>query len=1536
MSTNQKGKPHKPIKNDESILDSVQERFFDGLWRWNIENPESEWANPQLLFILGYTPIQQFNTTNFNWQDLINLDDLKIASDNLKKHLLDPDYPYDQQIRFTHKNGSTIWVHSKGYAERNNSGDPIKMLGFHQDITELKNTQLKLEEARNTFEKKHLALFENAPHAYQTIDNKGIIIEVNTKWLEILGYKKESVIGLNFIDFIHPNSINTFKANFKKLITTKKQTEVEYRLKHKSGNSIYALFKSCIVLDQFGNFSHTYCSFNDITVQKESELNIKRERDLYETVINSIPSRVFWKDLDSKYIGCNKNFAEDAGVSSIADVIGKSDNDLIWKEDAEKFRADDKQVIQTGKPKINYNEHFNDSSGNTVSWKTNKMPLVNSKDQIIGVLAIAENITEELKLTNKLKESEERFKNIFEQSPLAIQIYDKHGKLININKETLNLFGLKNKEQILGYDLWQDPHLTPKLKKLLKAGLPVTVLGFFDTEAPTDFNPEPNSNQGVKYLDMLVFPLYTEEELTGYLVQISDITKSKIAQEELKHNERKFKSVFNYSNIGIILSDNKGVITDVNYEFLKMSGFKKEKVIGYRYGDIRTKDSENERRIYKKFIKKEINHFRLEKRLEKKDGSYIWLDTAVTARRDENGNIDMFVLMLIDITKSKKNKESLKKMYHELKTVYDNDPSYLFFKDTKNNIIKVNNAVVEATGLSKEQIEGKHESEIYPPDIANKYYQTDLEVINSGKIKRNYLNPLYHVSGEVRWTYTTKIPIKENGKDVSGILVVSTDVTELKQNQERLKVAIEGANLGTWEWNIKTGEVYTSKYWIEQLGFTEEEFTPSIEFWNSLVHYDDIERSNNIMKEHLQGETNVYSDELRIKNKAGEWIWVYDNGKIVEYDNEGKPLIVSGIILDITKRKESEKQVKLLGSSVEQSPIASVITNKKGMIEYINPAFTKITGYTTDDVKGKTPRVLKSGRQNLKFYENLWNTITSNNKWSGELLNEKKNGELYWSDLVISPIVNSKNEITNFVAVSEDITNKKNQEQRIQLLGRGIQQSPVAVFVTNKNGNIEYINPAFTNITGYSFKDIKGKTPQILNSGTHSKTFYENLWGTISNKKKWIGETKNKKKNGELYWSSLVISPIVNPNDEITHFVAVSEDVTSKKVMIDDLITAKDKAEEANRLKTEFLNNISHEVRTPMNGILGFTEYLGKPDLDDEKRLYYSSIVKNSGQQLLRIIDDLIEISTIETKQIKVSKKLFCLDDFLMELKTIYDLKSKEKNIPLRFIKPEENHDIYIETDKSKLHKIISNLLDNAFKFTKNGFIELGYYINPENNSVVLYIKDTGKGIEQKNIERIFERFVQEDKSITQNYGGLGLGLSIAKENTQLLGGKLTLLSQKEKGSIFYVTLPENIKIVETNNQINKPTKNNKTDKEFITILIAEDENLNFIILKTLLLDSNSKYKIKHAFNGQEAVDICNNEFIDIVLMDINMPIKNGYEATTEIKRKYPKLPIVAQTAYSLEDDVKKAFDAGVDDLIPKPIDKKLLIKTVKKYLNVK
>jgi len=558
-----------------------------------------------------------------------------------------------------------------------------------------------------------------------------------------------------------------------------------------------------------------------------------------------------------------------------------------------------------------------------------------------------------------------------------------------------------------------------------------------------------------------------------------------------------------------------------------------------------------------------------------------------------------------------------------------------------------------------------------------------------------------------------------------------------------------------------------------------------------------------------------------------------------------------------------------------------------------------------------------------------------------ELRFKKEDDTLLTISVNSSPIYVAE-KIVGVVSFGRNITHDKLIQEQLTLLNKAISQSPVTVVITDKNGDIRYANPKFTELTGYTIDEALGKNPRILQSGFHNKGFYNELWETISSGKNWQGEFLNKKKNGDTFWESAVISPVTNSNGELSYYIAVKEDITEKKKMIEDLIAAKVQAEESDRLKSAFLANMSHEIRTPMNGILGFAELLKMPDLTGDQQQEYIGIIKKSGDRMLNIINDIIDISKIESKQMKVSLSETKINEQTEFVHTFFIPEAENKGIKLICKNGLPAYESVIITDREKLYAILVNLVKNAIKYTDSGIIEFGYTLRTDNRLakgsemgyLEFYVKDTGIGVPVNRQDAIFDRFVQADIADSRAFQGAGLGLSISKAYVEMLGGRIWVESEVGKGSAFYFTIPYQVE-KEVSPIISEIFKADEVLSQIrnLKILIAEDDETSELLI-TLAIRSFCD-KVFTARNGKDAVEICrNNSEIDMILMDIKMPEMDGYDATRLIRQFNNEVVIIAQTAFGLTGDKEKALEAGCNDYISKPIDVVLLKSLINKYFN--
>lgn len=368
-----------------------------------------------------------------------------------------------------------------------------------------------------------------------------------------------------------------------------------------------------------------------------------------------------------------------------------------------------------------------------------------------------------------------------------------------------------------------------------------------------------------------------------------------------------------------------------------------------------------------------------------------------------------------------------------------------------------------------------------------------------------------------------------------------------------------------------------------------------------------------------------------------------------------------------------------------------------------------------------------------------------------------------------------------------DIVERKNAENELRKLAQAVEQSSVSIVICDLNGNIEYVNPITTIKTGYLKEELIGKNPRIWSSGKKSSNEYASLWQTVKSGNIWQGEFHNKRKNGELYWEYATISPILDSEGNTTHLLAVKEDITEQKKLVSELYDAKARAEESDRLKTSFLRNISHEIRTPLNGIMGFANLLRKDDISKDEKEECIKFIQDSGNRLIEIVENIIAIAQIETKQIAIQTESFSINSMMNDLYSVFAPTSAAKGLILYCNNSLSDENCTIISDYLKLSQVLNNLIKNAIKFTLHGSVNFGYEI--KNNEVQFYVKDTGIGIAAEHHEIIFERFIQAEISISRAYEGAGLGLAISKGLIELFNGKIWAESEVGMGSTFYFTI---------------------------------------------------------------------------------------------------------------------------------------------------
>lgn len=499
---------------------------------------------------------------------------------------------------------------------------------------------------------------------------------------------------------------------------------------------------------------------------------------------------------------------------------------------------------------------------------------------------------------------------------------------------------------------------------------------------------------------------------------------------------------------------------------------------------------------------------------------------------------------------------------------------------------------------------------------------------------------------------------------------------------------------------------------------------------------------------------------------------------------------------------------------------------------------------------------------------------------------------------------------------------------RLAMAASVFEHAAEGIVITDAEQRILDVNPAFSQITGYSRVEVQGNTPRLLSSGRHDGIFYESMWRSIRDEGQWRGDIWNKHKNGEVYPEQLSIVAVRDGAGNVARYIGIFSDISeiARKVATrtQELNKAKSQADAANQAKSAFLANMSHEIRTPMNAILGLARIGTKENLGSKSWEIFKRI-QESGNYLLGIINDILDFSKIEAGKLVIDEQPFHLCEVVAKARNHIAEAAQQKRLALH-VEINENLPTYLVGDSQRLQQVLTNLLANAVKFTEHGQVLLTIQRTDEN--MIFNVADTGIGMTPDQVSRLFAPFEQGDTSITRNYGGTGLGLAISSRLVQLMGGDISVTSQPNCGSVFTVTIP----MAEGKTPVEeKPLAVPEVHSLLgCRVLAAEDIEVNRLVLEDILADAGAS--VVFAENGKVAVDcvMMHPDAFDVVLMDVKMPVMDGYQAACCIRKIVPTLPVIGLTAYALAEERKKCLSAGMVSQVTKPIDPNELIQSIR------
>ena len=720
-------------------------------------------------------------------------------------------------------------------------------------------------------------------------------------------------------------------------------------------------------------------------------------------------------------------------------------------------------------------------------------------------------------------------------------------------------------------------------------------------------------------------------------------------------------------------------------------------------------------------------------------------------------------------------------------------------------------------------------------------------------------------------------------------------------------------------------------------GYSEQELTSTP--FPVFLHPDDRDK---VVERHwarLRGEEPLGRNyEFRLITKDARAIWFVNCATIINW--EGRPATLS-ILTDINEQRKLEEALRDREAKfrlLTENTSDNIWTmNLDGRLTFISQSISRIRGYSAEEAITQSLDEVIAPNSLATAYAKLGETVANVKlgipveKVLLELELLCKDGSSVWTEIIINGMYDNDGAFVQLVGVTRDIGKRRRREFELLKLSRAVEQTPVSIVITDVAGYIEFVNPKFSELTGYTSEEAVGRNPRVLKSGNTPKSTYKDLWETIKSGKIWQGEFHNKSKDGSLFWEHATISPLRDSAGSITHFIAVKENITEKKIIMEQLVYAKEQAEAATRAKGDFLATMSHEIRTPMNGVIGMTGLLLDTELDEKQRLY-AETVSRSGDHLLTLINDILDFSKIESGKMDIELLDFDLRQTLEETTLMFGQRADEAGLKLA-CRMEPDVPQYLKGDPGRVRQIVTNLVGNAIKFTSQGSVIVNASLASEQDDCAIVrfeIIDTGIGIPASRLAAIFEPFTQASGSTSRKYGGTGLGLAICKQLAELMGGEIGVTSEMGKGSTFWFNArfercseSEVEQLVRLSEQ--QTTVVNSSANRTARILLAEDNIINQKVAQGIL--NQLGFKCDVVANGEEAVQALEMIDYDLVLMDCQMPVMDGFEAAAIIRSPesvvYNRdVPIIAMTANAMKGDREKCLAAGMNDYLSKPVKK--------------
>ena len=941
----------------------------------------------------------------------------------------------------------------------------------------------------------------------------------------------------------------------------------------------------------------------------------------------------------------------------------------------------------------------------------------------------------------------------------------------------------------------------------------------------------------------------------------------------------------------------------------------------------------------------------------------------IDAYRDEQGRNTGAVLTFTDISELHRAEEAQARSEARFRQIWDSSLDGLAVVAADGRMVLVNPTLEKMFGYAPGELAGAPVDLLVPQRLGANHaiqrgvYRDEPGAAQALMSRRNLFGACK--DGTERAVELSLASLSMEG--VNHVLVTVSDVTErslaealLRAGERRLRLALDAARAGSWEWFIDSN----NHSWSDELwalyGLPCDGPMPSSETWWQSIDPDDLDRVVTTVTA-ARDEGVAFETEWRVMLPPGAPPrWLLCRGQPVT-DKAGRLVSYIGIVLDVSERRIGEERRRqseeMLATILDNVAAHIYIKDPDYRYTYANREVCSLFGRSREDIIGSADEAYFDAATAKQLRQNDSRVLEGGERVEVEEINgSSSSGEIRSFLSVKLPLRREDGSIYALCGISTDITERKSAEERLRMLSTAVEQNPGSIVLTDLDARILYVNAAFERISGYPFEEVRGKNPSLMKSGETSPEVFRQMWQSLSRGDTWRGELTNRRKNGEIYIESAMISPVRRADGSISHYLGIKRDITEEarteqelarhrhqlESLVDartrELALAKDAAESASRAKSAFLANMSHEIRTPLNAVLGMAHIMRREGANPQQTEQLDKI-DSAAQHLLSVINDILDLSKIEAEKFLLEDSEFALAGVVSGVASMLHDKASTKGLRLEV--NTESLPSLVRGDATRFTQALLNLASNAVKFTEAGSVVLGVRIVERRDGrlkIRAEVCDSGVGVPPEMLPKLFGAFEQGDASNTRKYGGTGLGLAITRRLAELMGGEAGAASTLGVGSTFWFTAwlgvggsihasrPAPLELGHADAVLRR-------DFAGARVLLVEDEPVNQEVARLFLTDVGLDVAI--AGNGVVAVDMLLASSFDLILMDMQMPEMDGLEATGRI-RQIPgreHIPIVAMTANAFAEDRARCIAAGMDDFLSKPVEPEKLFSTILKWL---